>query len=80
MGYASEVYRILDSFPIPPGDSDQRYYTKIYLNETLRQKFDIKLDHRSQLFQNLNRALDDIDIRFEGLNEHAAVPINTIIS
>ena len=35
-------------------DDDQLYYTKIYLDENLRQKYSIKLDHKADIFQNLN--------------------------
>jgi hypothetical protein len=38
-------------------DDDQLFYTKVYLNEELRNKFRIKLDHRADIFQNLNGAV-----------------------
>ena len=38
-------------------DDDQLYYTKIYLDENLRQKYSIKLDHKADIFQNLNGVL-----------------------
>lgn len=40
------------------------YYTKIYLNAELREKYSIRLDLLSYLFQNLNGAIDDVEIRF----------------
>lgn len=45
-------------------DDDQLYYTKIYLNENLRKKHSIRLDLDSSLFQNLNGAINDVEIRF----------------
>lgn len=45
-------------------DDDQLYYTKIYLNEDLRKKYNIKLDLESFLFQNLNGHIGDVEIRF----------------
>jgi hypothetical protein len=40
-------------------DDDQLFYTNVYLNEELRNKFHIKLDHRSDIFQNLNGAVGE---------------------
>ncbi len=45
-------------------DDDQLYFTKLYLNSALRTKYAIRLDLLSQLFQNLNGAIDDVEIRF----------------
>ena len=45
-------------------DDDQLYYTKVYLNADLRSKHSIRLDLLSELFQNLNGAIDDVEIRF----------------
>ncbi|KAI3376196.1 hypothetical protein L3Q82_016396, partial [Scortum barcoo] len=39
----------------------QQFYTKIYL-ET---KFNMTLDHRSRIFQNLNGAVDEVVLKFE---------------
>ncbi|TMW41456.1 hypothetical protein DOY81_013463, partial [Sarcophaga bullata] len=41
---------------------DQLYYTKVFLNEEMRQKLDMKLDTTSTLFQNLNGAKDDVKL------------------
>ena len=32
-------------------DDDQLFYTKIYLDQELRSKFGIQLDHTAQIFQ-----------------------------
>lgn len=48
--------------PIADTDDDQLYYTKIFLNEDLRKKFNMKLDTTSTLFQNLNGAKDDVKL------------------
>ncbi|GLH02834.1 Glycosyltransferase 25 family member [Gryllus bimaculatus] len=56
IGYASQLYDIITSAEIKNTDDDQLFFTKIYLNEELREKFNIKLDHRSTIFQNLNGA------------------------
>jgi hypothetical protein len=46
-------------------DDDQLFYTKAYLNEELRNKVQIKLDHRADLFQNLNGAVGELLYPFE---------------
>ncbi|CAG2182520.1 unnamed protein product, partial [Oppiella nova] len=45
-------------------DDDQLFYTKIYIDRNLRMKLDIKLDQRAHLFQNLNGAVGDVEIKF----------------
>lgn len=59
IGYAKELYSIVSSSPIKDDDDDQLFYTKIYLNPELREKLNIKLDHKSQIFQNLNGAVGE---------------------
>ncbi|KAK7792169.1 hypothetical protein R5R35_005128 [Gryllus longicercus] len=66
IGYASQLYDIITSAEIKNTDDDQLFFTKIYLNEELREKFNIKLDHRSTIFQNLNGATSDVELRFKG--------------
>ena len=66
MGYAPELYRIVNSSPIGIADDDQLFYTKIYLNDAMRKELSFKLDHRSEIFQNLNGAQSDIELRFKG--------------
>ena len=66
IGYADVLNRMLSSSVISVNDDDQLFITKIYLNETQRRQFNIKLDHRCAIFQNLNEALADIQLRFDG--------------
>lgn len=56
MGYAPEIYKLLTYKPINDEDDDQLYFTEAYLNETLRNDLNFKLDHTSEIFQNLNGA------------------------
>jgi len=51
-------------------DDDQLFYTNIFLDIEMRKKFDIKLDTRAEIFQNLNGAEEDIDLEFEGDNPY----------
>ncbi|XP_065582274.1 procollagen-lysine,2-oxoglutarate 5-dioxygenase 1-like isoform X1 [Artemia franciscana] len=66
IGYASDLYEIVSHKEIDDSDDDQLYYTLIYLDAGLRDKFQMKLDHRAEIFQNLNGAVSDIEIRFRG--------------
>lgn len=54
VGYAANIYNILNSQPVKDTEDDQLFYTNVYLNEKLRVDNKIKLDHKSNLFQNLN--------------------------
>lgn len=49
----------MTSSAVANDDDDQLFYTNVYLNEELRNKFHIKLDHRSDIFQNLNGAVGE---------------------
>lgn len=64
IGYASTVFELFKT-PIKDMDDDQLYLTKIYLNEELRTKHQIQLDHTSTIFQNLNGALDQAVLQFD---------------
>ncbi|KAL6257508.1 hypothetical protein P5V15_011078 [Pogonomyrmex californicus] len=66
IGYASDVYKILNIEAIKDEDDDQLYYTNAYLNDELRTRHKIKLDHKSKIFQNLNGAVADVELRFKG--------------
>jgi hypothetical protein len=59
IGYATELYNVVTSSAVANDDDDQLFYTRVYLNEELRDKFRIKLDHRSDIFQNLNGAIGE---------------------
>ncbi|XP_031829351.1 procollagen lysyl hydroxylase isoform X1 [Nomia melanderi] len=66
IGYASDIYAITTYHPIKSRDDDQLFYTKAYLNEKLREEHEIKLDHKSEIFQNLYGAVADVELKFEG--------------
>ncbi|KZC09166.1 Procollagen-lysine,2-oxoglutarate 5-dioxygenase 1 [Dufourea novaeangliae] len=66
IGYASDVYAIITYNPIKNKDDDQLFYTKAYLDVTLREQHKIKLDHKSDIFQNLYAAVADVELKFEG--------------
>ncbi|XP_049885467.1 procollagen-lysine,2-oxoglutarate 5-dioxygenase [Pectinophora gossypiella] len=63
IGYISELSGIINYREVNDKDDDQLYYTKIYLDKNLRDKFKISLDHNSSIFQNLNGALSDVELK-----------------
>ncbi|CAH2034418.1 unnamed protein product, partial [Iphiclides podalirius] len=63
IGYLPEIFEIVNAREIKDKDDDQLYYTKVYLNEKLRGTLRINLDHKSEIFQNLNGALSDVQLR-----------------
>lgn len=69
IGYASYLWRLLKK-PIANTDDDQLYYTEIYLDEKMRHELNIQLDIKSEIFQNLNGAKDDVklDVNLESNN------------
>ncbi|XP_050361429.1 procollagen-lysine,2-oxoglutarate 5-dioxygenase isoform X1 [Nymphalis io] len=62
IGYLQEILQILVTNKINNHDDDQLYYTKIYIQEKYRRKFDIGLDSKCTLFLNLNGALSDVEL------------------
>ncbi|CAD5125250.1 DgyrCDS13492 [Dimorphilus gyrociliatus] len=92
IGPAKDIYSIINQADIADDDDDQLYYTKIFLNPSLRvnklkeegggeererhregggeecgdhTKYGLCLDTRSELFQNLHGALENVGIRFK---------------
>ncbi|XP_048475997.1 multifunctional procollagen lysine hydroxylase and glycosyltransferase LH3-like [Rhincodon typus] len=65
IGYAPVINDIVQQWKFKDDDDDQLFYTKIYLNPKLREKYKMALDHQSTIFQNLNGALDEIVVKFE---------------
>lgn len=63
IGYADKLFECL-KIPLKDSDDDQLYLTKIYLDPVLRAKLKIKLDHKSEIFQNLNGALNQVKLQF----------------
>lgn len=53
MGYANDIYKMLTVETIDDTGDDQLFYTKVYINKDVREKLNIKLDHQSEVFQNL---------------------------
>ena len=64
IGNAKSILELVSQGDIADDDDDQLYYTKIYLDDVLRKQIGIKLDLTSLLMQNLNGAVNDVEIQF----------------
>ncbi|XP_071184046.1 procollagen-lysine,2-oxoglutarate 5-dioxygenase 2-like isoform X1 [Salvelinus alpinus] len=64
IGYAPYVNKIVEQWNLHENDDDQLFYTKIYLDSFQRETLNIGLDHKSQIFQNLNGAIDEVLLKF----------------
>uniref|UniRef100_A0A8C1NH60 procollagen-lysine 5-dioxygenase n=1 Tax=Cyprinus carpio TaxID=7962 RepID=A0A8C1NH60_CYPCA len=65
IGYAPEIHAIVKQWKHKDDDDDQLFYTRIYLDKEQRRKFNITLDHKSHIFQNLNGAIEEVVLKFE---------------
>merc|ERR1719479_582657 len=65
IGLAKDIHAIVTHHEIKDDDDDQLYYTNIYLDEEMRTKHQIKLDHKSKIFQNLNGATTEVELSFQ---------------
>lgn len=65
IGFASDLSAIVQQWRYKDNDDDQLFYTKIYLDKKQRTQFNMTLDHRSRIFQNLNGAIDEVVLKFE---------------
>ncbi|XP_050683668.1 procollagen-lysine,2-oxoglutarate 5-dioxygenase isoform X2 [Leptidea sinapis] len=63
IGHLEEVWELLNAKPAKKAADDQLHYTQLYLDPHLRKNLRIGLDHTSSIFQNLNGALSDVQLR-----------------
>ena len=54
---------ILKKHDISPSNNDQSHFHDVYVDKVLRKKFDIKLDHRSELVYNVFAANNEGEIQ-----------------
>uniref|UniRef100_A0A4W4EDD6 procollagen-lysine 5-dioxygenase n=1 Tax=Electrophorus electricus TaxID=8005 RepID=A0A4W4EDD6_ELEEL len=64
MGYAPNINMMVRQWDLHDNDDDQLFYTKIYLNALQRETLNMSLDHKCQIFQNLNGAVDEVLLKF----------------
>lgn len=65
IGFAPNVYLLMEPWDLQDKDDDQLFYTNIYLDAEKRANLNITLDHKCRIFQNLNGALDEVVLKFE---------------
>ncbi|CAI9571104.1 unnamed protein product [Staurois parvus] len=65
IGYAPYLHKLVADWDGADEDSDQLYYTKIYLDPVKRKKTNITLDHRCRIFQSLYGSEGDVVMKFE---------------
>ncbi|XP_056306416.1 procollagen-lysine,2-oxoglutarate 5-dioxygenase 2 isoform X1 [Danio aesculapii] len=64
IGYAPYVQKLVSQWDLHDNDDDQLFYTKIYVDPNQREKLNMTLDHKCEIFQNLNGALDEVLLKF----------------
>ncbi|KAJ8973614.1 hypothetical protein NQ317_003244 [Molorchus minor] len=62
IGHITEIIDLLERDTIEDTADDQLFFTKAYLDEDYRNKIQMKLDHKSEIFQNINGATMDLEI------------------
>ncbi|XP_046726464.1 procollagen-lysine,2-oxoglutarate 5-dioxygenase 1 isoform X2 [Silurus meridionalis] len=65
IGYAPNLKEMVSDWSGKDDDSDQLFFTKIYINPEKRKSINITLDSKCRLFQNLDGALDEVVLKFE---------------
>uniref|UniRef100_A0ACB8EEG2 Procollagen-lysine,2-oxoglutarate 5-dioxygenase 1 n=1 Tax=Sphaerodactylus townsendi TaxID=933632 RepID=A0ACB8EEG2_9SAUR len=65
IGYAPYLLKLVADWQGHDSDSDQLYYTSVFLDPEKRGNINISLDHKCRIFQNLNGALDEVVLKFE---------------
>lgn len=64
IGFARDLYKVLSHTEIEDTADDQLYYTKIFLDKELRESLRLKLDSRSEIFQNLHGSEHEVKLDF----------------
>uniref|UniRef100_A0A8C1J8A6 procollagen-lysine 5-dioxygenase n=1 Tax=Cyprinus carpio TaxID=7962 RepID=A0A8C1J8A6_CYPCA len=57
IGYTRYIQKIVNQWDLHDNDDDQLFYTKIYVDPLQREKLNMTLDHKCEIFQNLNGAV-----------------------
>uniref|UniRef100_A0A452I450 Procollagen-lysine,2-oxoglutarate 5-dioxygenase 1 n=1 Tax=Gopherus agassizii TaxID=38772 RepID=A0A452I450_9SAUR len=71
IGYAPNLNKLVEDWKGLDNDSDQLFYTNIFLDPEKRENINITLDQRCRIFQNLNGALDEVALKFENARVRA---------
>ncbi|XP_019873641.2 procollagen-lysine,2-oxoglutarate 5-dioxygenase isoform X2 [Aethina tumida] len=62
MGYAKELFELLTRETIEDTGDDQLFFTQAYLDAEFRDKNKFLLDHKSDIFQNINGAASELSV------------------
>uniref|UniRef100_A0A673YF35 Procollagen-lysine,2-oxoglutarate 5-dioxygenase 1 n=1 Tax=Salmo trutta TaxID=8032 RepID=A0A673YF35_SALTR len=65
IGYVRNLKEMVADWTGEDNDSDQLFFTKIYINPEKRKSINITLDNRCRMFQNLHGSLDEVVLKFE---------------
>uniref|UniRef100_A0A3Q3JRQ0 Procollagen-lysine,2-oxoglutarate 5-dioxygenase 1 n=1 Tax=Monopterus albus TaxID=43700 RepID=A0A3Q3JRQ0_MONAL len=65
IGYVPNIKELVSDWTGEDDDSDQLFFTKIYIDPAKRKSINITLDSKCRLFQNLHGALDEVVLKFE---------------
>ncbi|KAJ8961211.1 hypothetical protein NQ318_008894 [Aromia moschata] len=65
MGYVPEILKLLEREAVEDTADDQLYFTKGYLDEDFRNEIQMKLDHKSEIFQNIYGVEMDLELYSE---------------
>uniref|UniRef100_A0A8C2GP01 procollagen-lysine 5-dioxygenase n=1 Tax=Cyprinus carpio TaxID=7962 RepID=A0A8C2GP01_CYPCA len=57
IGYTRYIQKIVNQWDLHDNDDDQLFYTKVYVDPLQREKLNMTLDHKCEIFQNLNGAV-----------------------
>lgn len=65
IGYLPNMKELVADWSGEDDDSDQLFFTKIYIDAAKRKSINITLDSKCRLFQNLHGSLDEVVLKFE---------------
>ncbi|XP_076023087.1 procollagen-lysine,2-oxoglutarate 5-dioxygenase 1 [Genypterus blacodes] len=65
MGYLPNIKKMVADWKGEDNESDQLFFTRIYIDQDKRTSINITLDSKCRLFQNLHGALDEVVLKFE---------------
>ncbi|XP_044750581.1 procollagen-lysine,2-oxoglutarate 5-dioxygenase isoform X2 [Coccinella septempunctata] len=80
IGYVDQLLELLDREEVKDTDDDQLFFTKAYLDEEFRKKIEMKLDHKSEIFMNLNGAENEVEIVETESKEHHKYKLKNLIT
>ncbi|CAF94612.1 unnamed protein product, partial [Tetraodon nigroviridis] len=65
IGYLANIKELVADWTGEDDDSDQLFFTRIYIDAAKRKSINITLDSKCRLFQNLLGSLDEVVLKFE---------------